>query len=78
MLHNGNRINGHFRSEESIKLIRESLVKSHKDKDDDSLYVRFNEILQRVESLECSLDATWNGLLSISEQLKNTKENKGA
>jgi hypothetical protein len=62
MLHNGNMINGHRRSEESIRLIREHLVHHHDDGDNDSLFVRFNEILQRVESLECSLDATWKTL----------------
>jgi len=39
------------RFEESRKLIREHLVKSHNDKDDDSLFVRFSEIGQYIEDL---------------------------
>ena len=78
MLHNGNRINGHPRSEESIKLIREFLVKFHKDREDDSLFVRFGELQQRIESLECSLEATWNTMLTIAEEAKKQKELKDA
>lgn len=74
MLHNGNRIHGHTRSEESIKLIREYLVKCHKDKDDNSLFVRFGELQQRIESLECSLESTWNSFVCIAEQVKILKQ----
>lgn len=40
------------RYEESCQLLRLHLVKSHKDKDDNSLFVRFGEILGFVEDLE--------------------------
>lgn len=55
MLHNGNRVFGHARSEESIKLLREHLVKHHTDKDGDSLFCRFDELMLRVQDME----ATW-------------------
>jgi hypothetical protein len=70
MLHNGNRINGHPRSEESIKLLNEFLVKFHDDGDRDSLSVRFGELQQRIESLECDLVGTWNAYLKLAEQVK--------
>jgi hypothetical protein len=78
MLHNGNRINGHPRSEESVKLICEYLVKCHKDKDDNSLYVRFCELLQRIETLECNLESTWSCFMAAAEQHKKDKELKDA
>jgi hypothetical protein len=74
MLHNGNRINGHLRSEESIKLLREHLIKFHKDKDENSLWCRFNELLCRIDDMEISHAATWNSFLNAAEELKKTKE----
>lgn len=74
MLHNGIRIFGHPRSEESIKLLREHLVKFHKDKDGDSLSCRFGELLQRIEDMECSMKATWNSYMRTGEELKKLKE----
>jgi hypothetical protein len=74
MLHNGNRINGHSRSEQSIKLLREHLVTLHEDGDGDSLSVRFSELLNRVVDMECSMEATWKCYLRTAEQLKLLKD----
>jgi len=74
MLHNGNRIFGHLRSEESIKLLREHLVKLHEDGDGDSLSVRFSELLNRVRDMECSMEATWNCYLRTAGEVKALKE----
>jgi len=74
MLHNGNRINGHPRSEESMKLLGEHLIKFHKDKDKNSLWCRFCELMRRVRDMECSMESTWNCFLSTAEELKKTKE----
>ncbi len=56
---------------ESIKMISEHLVKSHKDKDDDSLFCRFGELLGYVSDLEISYDATWNSYLKALERDRN-------
>ena len=75
MLHNGNRINGHPRSEESIKLLREHLIKFHKDKDENSLWCRFNELLCRIDDMEISHAATWTSFISTTEELTKIMEN---
>ena len=74
MLHDGNRVFGNLRSEESIKLLREHLVKLHEDGDGDSLCVRFSELLNRVVDMECSMEATWKCYMRTCEELKKLKE----
>ena len=63
MLHDGIRINGHPRSEESMRLLREHLVSFAEDGDDNSLWVRFNELTQRIKGLEIMVEANWNCLV---------------
>lgn len=60
MLHDGNKILGHPRSEESIKLLTAHLVHIHEDGDGDSLFVRFSELLARVKDQEMQAGVTWN------------------
>jgi hypothetical protein len=72
MLHNGNKIFGDPISEESIKLITQYLVKSHKDKDENSLFVRFNQLLNRVQEQEISHQATWNSYLNSLDKSKTS------
>jgi hypothetical protein len=74
MLHNGNRVFGNLRSEESIKLLREHLVTLHEDGDGDSLFCRFDEIMLRVQDMECSMGATWNCYLRTLGEVKELKE----
>jgi hypothetical protein len=68
MLHNGIKIKGHPRSEESIKLLREHLVSLHDDGDDDSLFVRFGELLRRIEELEIMCQTNWNCFLKATSK----------
>lgn len=58
------------RIEESYALISGFLVKSHTDKDDNSLFVRFNELMQHMRDTQLHLDG-WNraGLLIQKAQL---------
>ena len=74
MLHNGNRISGHPRSEESIKLIRKHLVTLHEDGDGDSLLCRFEELERRILDMECSMEATWNSYLEVLKELDKDKK----
>jgi hypothetical protein len=77
MLTNGIRIHGHSRSEESIKLLREHLVTLHIDKDDNSLFVRFNELTRRIEELEIMVDVNWNCFIAAAKKSEElTKELK--
>lgn len=76
MLHQGNRINGHPRSEESMRLLREHLVSFAEDGDDNSLFVRFNELTQRISALEIMVEANWNCFVRCAEERKNLKELK--
>ena len=65
-----NKVFGHPRSEESILLLSSFLVKHHLDKDADSLFVRFNELLKRIEALECDAEATHESYLRVAKILK--------
>jgi hypothetical protein len=64
-------LQGHERSQESIKLLGEHLIKLHKDRDENSLFVRFGELLHRVESMEIDREAIWRGYINT---LKKNKE----
>jgi hypothetical protein len=76
MLHDGIKINGHPRSEESIQLLRKHLVRLHDDGDDNSLFVRFGELLRRIEELEFMCESNWRCFISATEQQKKNKDIK--
>lgn len=60
------------RKEESFDLICKELVKSHQDKDDDSLYIRFCEIIQDYREVDF-MNKQWDNVCNIivEERLKN-------
>lgn len=74
MLTCNNVVMDHPRSEESIRLIQEHLVKVFVDGDGDSLLCRFGEILHRIEDQQVSARGTWNYLIKTLEELKQQKE----
>jgi len=51
---------------ESRDLIRKHLVKSHKDKDGDSMFVRFGELSIHLEELQQEVDSYNRALKAIS------------
>ena len=68
------KIFGDKRSEESIKLIDAHLAKLHKDKDANSLWCRFNEILGKIQDLEMDNEATFNHLIKVIEENSTLKK----
>ena len=58
-------INDIERFKESIDLITKHLVKIHKDKDENSLFCRFNELIVYIEDMEICYRSTWNSYLRV-------------
>lgn len=58
MLTNSNKIIGHSESEKTIQEILELL-----GREDEELRLKFICLIQRVEDIQCGLDATWNSYL---------------
>ena len=56
------------RLEESREMIRRFLVKHHTDKDDNSLYMRFSEIMQHVEDITWERDTMKRCLEAIQKK----------
>lgn len=73
MIHDGNKIFGDARSEESIQLISKFLVGLHKDKDENSLWVRFNSLMNRAFDQQISSEATFKAYIKV---LAENKQNK--
>jgi len=67
----GYKVLKHERSMESIQLIREHLVTFADDGDEDSLFCRFGDILNRVDDLEHKLEGTWNTLIRTLKEHKD-------
>jgi hypothetical protein len=61
------------RLEETFNLISRHLVKSHIDKDDNSMFVRFSEMMQHIEELQLQLDG-WNRINKFLQQHKRKGE----
>jgi hypothetical protein len=68
MLNDNNKIYGDPRSEESMKLISSFLIKHHTDKDENSLWVRFNQLMGKAHDQELDHRATWNSYLRVVEE----------
>ncbi len=73
MIHPGNRLTGHKRSEENIRLIKEYLITIADDGDENSLSVRFSELISRVRDMEIEGEATWNAYLKVVEENMSLK-----
>lgn len=58
------------RFEENYNLIRKYLVKCHTDKDGDSLFCRFSELMQHVEDLEGDV-RSWKSVADIISKCKS-------
>jgi len=56
------------RYEESCRLLTAHLVKSHKDKDGDSLFCRFGEIEQYIEDLQWQIHSMESAFKGIAER----------
>lgn len=68
MIHEGNKIINHARSEESIQLIFTHLMQLEIDSEEtspNSLYSRFFELVSRAKDQQTSHEATWNHLLKV-------------
>lgn len=55
-------------------MLKAHLVKFHKDKDDDSLWVRFCEILSEIETRQFDIEATFSHLLSVIKENTTLKK----
>ena len=74
MIHDGNKIWGHDRSAESIELIKNHLTKLHVDGDQNSLYCRFNELLNRMRDQEVSAKVTWGQYMRVLYKPEKTED----
>ena len=62
--------------EESTKLISQFLVSYHVDKDDQSLWVRFNRLMRNYKELDLRCKLNFNGYMRALKENKELRDGR--